>query len=184
MTIDEWKEVVQLMNVMYDDGGRLMFEKTDKAKLLGWYSCLSDLEYEGVAKAVRNLVMKSPYKPKVYDIRNEYMNLISETMLTEHEAWTMVRDGIRNGTYGASEEFAKLPPLVQDAVVSPSSLYEWAQLSSEEVDTVIQSLFKRQFRSVVERSTTDKVLGAIGTKNGELASLQANMNKLLEDKTK
>lgn len=181
MTMQEWREVAQMMNLLYDDG-RLMFESDDKAKLMAWYSCLSDLEYEGVAKAVRNLVMKSPYKPKVADIRKEYVAITTTDVMLEQEAWQYVKLALRNSTYGSEEEFAALPQIVQDAVVSPDALKEWSQLDSEEVNTVIQSLFKRQFRGVAEQRANSRVIGTLGTKNGELAALAASTAGKLEQK--
>jgi hypothetical protein len=181
MTTDEWKSVAKILNALYDDG-HYMFEAQDVAKMQAWYSCLSDLDYKVVCVAVKNLAMKSPYKPKISDIRQEYMNIVSTPALGEQEAWEIVRDAIRNGIYGAEDEFNKFPPEVQAAVVTPWALSEWAMLASTEIDTVIQSQFKRSYRSTIERDEKERVLGAIGAKAGSMAQLAENVAKRLEDK--
>ena len=71
--------------------------------------------------------------------------------LTELEAWALVTKAIRNGLYGADEEFAKLPPLVQQAVGQPRCLTEWAMLGAED-KAVTQSNFMRSYRAVVYRA--------------------------------
>lgn len=182
MTMDEWKDVAKILNAMYDDGGRYMFEVTDKAKMQTWYSCLSDLDYKVVCIAIKNIAMKSPYKPKISDIRQEYMLITSMPTLNEQAAWDMVRDGIRNGTYGAVDEFNKFPEVIQKAVGSPMSLTEWAALESSEVETVVQSLFKRAYRAEVERQSKDNVLGQIGAKAGSMARLAESVADRLESK--
>ncbi len=71
--------------------------------------------------------------------------------MNENEAWGMVRIAIRNGIYGAEEEYAKLPPDCQKAVGRPGQLTEWAKLQSSEVDTIAAAQFKRVYTSVVRR---------------------------------
>lgn len=178
MTLEEFKDVARLINAMYGTGEKVIFDTV--AKVTAWYSCLSDLPYAAVAAAVKNHAMTSPFPPKVADIRKECAEIMSTPMLDEQAAWEMVRDGIRNGIYGAEEEFSKFPPEVQAAVVTPWALSEWAMLPSDKVDTVIQSQFKISYRSTMERREKERVLGAIGTKAGAMAQLTENVVKRLE----
>ena len=67
--------------------------------------------------------------------------------LTEHEAWELVRQALKNGCYGAQQEFAKLPPVVQKILGGPAQLREWALLPDEQVGTVIASNFMRSYRA-------------------------------------
>lgn len=67
--------------------------------------------------------------------------------LTEHEAWELVRQALKNGYYGAQQEFAKLPPVVQKILGGPSQLRDWALLPDEQVGTVIASNFMRSYRA-------------------------------------
>lgn len=70
---------------------------------------------------------------------------------SELEAWGLVRRALRNGTYGADAEFAKLPEDVQKAVGSPDQLRAWAMAPEDETETVMQSNFLRSYRAVQER---------------------------------
>jgi hypothetical protein len=178
MTFDEWKDVCKMINVMYGDNSKVIFETREK--VVAWYSCLEDLSYELVSKAVKNIAMKSKYPPRIADIREECVAMTEQPSITEQEAWSMVRAGIRNGTYGAEEEFSRLPSDVQRAVVDASALSDWAMLPSDEVDTVIAALFKRQYRSVIESKGKDAVLGQIGTKAGAFAAIAEETAKRLE----
>ena len=73
------------------------------------------------------------------------------TELNEMEAWALVSRAIKNGNYGAEEEYAKLPPDIQKAVGDPANLRNWAMADMPSVETVIQSNFMRPFRAVADR---------------------------------
>lgn len=67
-------------------------------------------------------------------------------------AWGLVSKALRNGTYGAVEEFNKLPPLVRQAVGMPDNLKNWATSDYQTIETVIQSNFLRTYETVVKRA--------------------------------
>lgn len=180
MTLDEWKNVAKTINVLYGSGTKVVLDT--KEKVLGWYSCLNDLPCDVVLNAIKNIAMRSKFPPSIAEIREACVEMMTQPALDEQEAWLMVRDGIRNGYYGAAEEFAKFPPLIQKAVVDPSSLSEWALLPSDEVGTVIQSLFKRNYRAVVEREKREALLGSIGTKAGQMVGIAEKVADRLEMK--
>jgi len=180
MTLEEFKDVARLINAMYGTGEKVVFDTV--AKVTAWYSCLEDLEYKAVAAAVKNHAMTNKFAPSIAEIRKECTEIISRPLLTEQEAWELVAEGIRNGTYGAQEEFDKFPPEVQAAVVTPYALSEWAQLESKQVHTIIQSQFKTAYREAVEKKSKERVLGAIGTKAGAMAQLTESVVKRLEEK--
>ena len=67
-------------------------------------------------------------------------------------AWGLVSKALRNGTYGAAEEFNELPPLVRQAVGMPDNLKNWATSDYQTIETVIQSNFLRTYETVVKRA--------------------------------
>lgn len=176
MTYDEFSKIAKVMNAAYASND-VMFTSAKQIEV--WHRMLSDLDCEVVEKAVLNLIAKSEKKPTIAAIRREYFDLVMPEDMNEQQAWDMVRDGIRNGTYGAVEEFEKFPDVIKKAVGSPMSLTEWAALESSQVETVIQSLFKRSYRAAIEQQNKAKVLGAIGTKAGAMAALTENVAKRL-----
>ena len=62
-------------------------------------------------------------------------------------AWGLVSTALRNGNYGAEQEFEKLPSTVKKAVGSPDNLRHWAQSDSKSIETVIQSNFIRTYEA-------------------------------------
>ena len=74
------------------------------------------------------------------------------------EAWALVSNALRNGTYGAVEEFEKLPEIVQKAVGSPENLRNWAQTDVGSVENVIQSNFIKTYRAELNRKSSISIL--------------------------
>jgi hypothetical protein len=120
-----------------------------------WYALLKDLDYQTVSKGTQKYMMSSRYTPKPSDIREHCMEFMQEPELNEMEAWSLVSKALRNGYYGAEQEFEKLPPLVQRAVGQPSNLRQWATTDIDSIENVIQSNFQRTYRAVLN-SNKDK----------------------------
>ena len=87
------------------------------------------------------------------------------------EAWSLVSKALRNGYYGAAEEFNNLPPLVQKAVGSPDNLRNWSQTDVKAIETVIQSNFMRSYVAIVKREYEIKKMPA------DVQALIENVNK-------
>lgn len=119
-----------------------------------WYSIIGDCDYKPIEKALRAYITTdtSGFAPSIGQLINKLHEVQSPQELNEMEAWLLVSKALRNGTYGAIEEFNKLPPLVQKAVGSPDNLRNWAQTDSESIENVVQSNFMRTYRTVVNRA--------------------------------
>jgi hypothetical protein len=70
----------------------------------------------------------------------------------------LVSKAIRNGYYGAEEEFAKLPEVVKKAVGNPANLRAWAHTDEQSIENVVQSNFLRTYRVVVKRESENAKL--------------------------
>lgn len=161
MTNGEWLNVVKVLNVMYEDKDRLMFESAEKINV--WFSCLKDLDYEVVSVAVKRIASKSKYRPSIADIREECVEIThGGEMLPESQAWDMVRMALRDSYYHADEQFARLPEIVQRAVVSPSRLTEWGQLSSDTVGSVVRAEFRRAYEQAQNSVREERQMGEMG----------------------
>lgn len=119
-----------------------------------WYMELRDLTYETANLALRMYVATNRFPPTIADIRECAVKLskgAQKSEINEMAAWQMVLKAMRNSIYHSEEEFAKLPPTVQKAVVSPNQLREWAM--AEDIDgtwmNVTQSNFLRTYRTEV-----------------------------------
>ena len=124
----------------------------DKQSALVWYEMLKDIDYPVLMQGCYKLIQSSPYPPTIADIRASCASLQAVERLSDLEAWAMVRKALSNGTYGAEQEYAKLPPLVQRAVGTPAVIREMAQADMESVATVFQSQFLRAYRAEVQRA--------------------------------
>lgn len=131
---------------------------TERAMEL-WYNELKDLPYNAVNLGLRMYVATNRFAPMIADIREYAGHFYTESgeELNEMAAWGLVLKAMRNSIYHSDEEFAKLPRLVQKAVVSPGQLREWAM--AEDVDgtwmNVTQSNFMRTYRAELSQ---EKVL--------------------------
>lgn len=125
-----------------------------------WYELLKDLPYEQANIAIQKYMLTEKFPPTIADIRtkaNEIVTCPDESM-SELEAWSLVHKAICNSGYHAEEEFKKLPRACQIAVGNPSNLREWALMESDQVATVEQSHFIRNYRNAVQRLKEDAKL--------------------------
>lgn len=161
-----------------------------------WNMMLEEYSYSQISTALKTYVHSdtSGFAPSIGQLINKLHEVQSPQELNEMEAWMLVSKALRNGYYGAVEEFNKLPPLVQKAVGSPDNLRNWALTDSKSIENVVQSNFMRAYRTVVNRENEIKKMPAdvrtlienvnktsysaqIGTKNREAIKLSLEDNK-------
>lgn len=167
MTREETKRIIQIMCATYPNWHPADLSSTVDA----WHLMLEDYSYKDIAVALKAYITsdESGFAPSVGQIIGK-MKFISEPeQLNDMHAWAMVSKAIRNGNYGAEEEFAKLPEIVQKAVGTPANLRQWAKTDAESVENVIQSNFLRTYRNVVQREI-------------EMHKLSADVLALMQDK--
>lgn len=137
------------------------YRPTDKTATLNtWFVIMQEYGYEDVSTALKMYITSdtSGFAPAIGQIIGMIQRVKHPEQLNEMEAWVLVSRALRNGYYGAEEEFAKLPAVVQRAVGSPSQLRNWSQTDMESVENVIQSNFLRTYRAVaVAEKETDRM---------------------------
>ena len=147
-----------------------------------WLSVLTDYTYEQGSAGLKVYLSSDTkgFPPCPGQIMDNILKLCKPKIaeMTGTEAWSLVRKAIRNGYYGAEEEFEKLPPACQRAIGSPSNLRELAQLEIDQVETVEQSHFIRAYNTQLEREREDakipsSVRALIGTLGEPTAYLEA-----------
>ncbi len=122
--------------------------------LNAWYIMLAEYPEELVLQALRACIATntSGFAPDVGQIMSKIQTISQPQELDGMTAWGLVSKALRNGTYGAVEEFNKLPPLVRRAVGMPDNLKNWATSDYQTIETVIQSNFLRTYETVVKRA--------------------------------
>ena len=161
-----------------------------------WHTIIGDCNYKLMEKALRAYITTdtSGFAPSIGQLLDKLHAIQNPQELNEMEAWSLVSKALRNGYYGAAEEFNKLPPLVQKAVGSPDNLRNWSQTDTNSIENVVQSNFMRSYRLVVNRENEIKKMPAdvrtlienvnktsysaqIGTKNQQAIKLSLEDNK-------
>lgn len=119
-----------------------------------WQMMLDEYSYNQVSIALKAYVTSdtSGFAPSVGEIVAKIQLVSQPQELDGMTAWGLVSKALRNGTYGAVEEFNKLPPLVKQAVGMPDNLKNWATSDYQTIETVIQSNFLRTYEVIVKRA--------------------------------
>lgn len=153
MTKAKAAKVIAVLQVNYPDNFRGKSDETLKATVDLWFRAFSDDEYAVVSAAVMAHIVSDTnrFMPPIGVIKAKITELTSPEEMTEQEAWGLVANAIRNGIYGASEEFAKLPPTVQRTVGGAQQLREWAMMDSDTLHSVVASNFQRSYRVALQR---------------------------------
>jgi hypothetical protein len=116
-----------------------------------WHEYLEGYTYQEILGAVKAFVLTdiTGFAPTVGQIVGKLHGMMKsiEPEINGLEAWAMVSKAIRNGYYGAEEEFEKLPPLVQKAVGSPQNLRNWSQTDMRSIETVVMSQFLSSYKA-------------------------------------
>jgi hypothetical protein len=169
MTRDETIKLLMVIQSAYPN-----FKPPDKTVAVDtWYTMLKDMDYNVVQMGLRAYITSdtSGFAPSIGQLINTIYTIQNPQELNEMEAWFLVSRALRNGYYGAVEEFDNLPPLVQKAVGTPDNLRNWSQTNTDSVENVIQSNFMRSYRTVVKREEEIKKMPA------DVQALIENVNK-------
>lgn len=113
-----------------------------------WQEMFSDDTYQIVAMAVKSFIATDTkgFPPVIGIIKDWIVKLTAPNEMSEMEAWNLITKALKNSIYGYKEEFAKLPPLLQQILGSDSQLREWATIDTNELQTVVQSNFMRSYK--------------------------------------
>lgn len=183
MTKDEFKILVKAMKAVYAQPTFL----PDQDAFNVWYALLKDLPYQQATIAVQKYMVSEKFPPTIADIREKASELVSEVddSMSEIQAWNLVHKAICNSGYHAEEEFEKLPIACQKAIGSPAYLREVCMLPSDEVATVVQSHFVRNYRTQVKRMKEDaklpaSMVTAIEQMRNSDGALEMNATELME----
>lgn len=150
MTLEEAAKIVGILEFNYPDTRRHQSDEAYITYIRNWHSFFEHDSFELVEAAVRAYIATSTerFMPNVGQIKEQIRKLTAPEQMSEAEAWTRIKKALSNGLYGAEEEYAKLPPVLQRLVGSPSRLREWAQMDADTVESVIGSNIQRSYRAI------------------------------------
>lgn len=151
MTKQDAYQVLAILQAFYPDAFRGMTDAAVQLKVALWQEQFADEPATLVQAAVKAYVStdKKGFMPVPGQIKEQITILRDKGGLNEQDAWELVTKALCNSSYGSVEEFAKLPADVQRAVGSHNMLRSWAAVNISELQTVIASNFKRDYRAIV-----------------------------------
>jgi len=128
-----------------------------------WAWALEEYPAKAVKSALQIYIKtnNTGFAPSVSQIINAIYKPSESSILSEGEAWSMVKRAIQDGAYSSVERFNELPELVQKAVGDSNMIYQWSQTDSDTVNTVIMSNFQRTYRAIVQRAKEDARINPI-----------------------
>ena len=149
MTKNEVAKLLMTMQTFYPN---YQVENKELA-INAWHTLVGEYDYQAMMMALKAYITTdaSGFAPSIGQLLDKLHTIQNPQELNEMEAWSLVSKALRNGYYGAVEEFSKLPPLVQKAVGSPDNLRNWSQTDQNSIENVVQSNFMRSYRIVVNR---------------------------------
>jgi hypothetical protein len=148
MTEEETAKILTTITIAYPNFKVVDAEATIKL----YFSMLKDYSYTLCDSAIRKYIVTDTtgFAPSLGKIIENINTLSKPRELNELEAWSIVSKALRNGTYGAEEEFSKFPTAIKNAVGSPSMLLTWAT-DEHFNESVVSSNFMRAYREEVSR---------------------------------
>ena len=185
MTRDEVKEIIMIMTYTYPN-----YKPADiTATVDTWTAILASYQFEHIRAALHSYILSDTkgFAPTPGQLIDKIP--VKSFDMTEMEAWGMVNKALSNSSYHAKEEFDKLPLVVQKTLGRFEVLQEWAGMEIDTVQSVIQSNFIRNYRTVLQRekdrnklpTRLREILEAAGAKMTEIGTTINNKNGLLED---
>lgn len=149
MNVNESKKIIAVMMMSYPNYNPIDIDAT--AQLFS--QMMADYSYMQIDMALRAFIATdtSGFAPSIGQLIEKVRSISCGAELSEMEAWALVSDALRNSSYHAEEEFAKLPETVQKAVGSPNLLRSWATTDERSIENVVQSNFMRTYRAELSR---------------------------------
>lgn len=153
MTRDDVIKIMSVLRGAYPHFYRDISKQEAYDTINLWADMFSNDDASIVAAAVKSLIDGDDkgFPPTIGQVKAKMRLLAGSDELTEAEAWNLVSKAVKNGLYGAVEEFEKLPPAVKRIAGSPSQLRDWASMDSDTLHSVVASNFQRSYKVVATR---------------------------------
>ena len=168
MTRDDVIKIMSVLRGAYPHFYRDISKQEAYDTINLWTDMFSNDDASIVAAAVKSLIDGDDkgFPPTIGQVKTKMRLLVGSDELTEAEAWNLVSKAVKNGLYGAVEEFEKLPPAVKRIVGSPSQLRDWASMDGDTLHSVVASNFQRSYK-------------VVATREKEIAALPDDVKKLI-----
>lgn len=149
MTATQVAEIMDILHAAYPAFYRTTTERDDKMAVKLWASMFADDNPALVVSAVKALIAcdTKGYPPHIGAVKEYIGKLKQPDTMTEQEAWGIVYKAICRSGWDSAREYAKLPPVLQRLVSSPSQLKDWSVMPLDEINSVVASNFMRSYKA-------------------------------------
>lgn len=164
MTEKEVRQLLAMTQAVYPNYN----PPSREAAVNAWLMCLSEYDNNVVMAAFKAYMTTntSGFAPVPGQLIEILQTLTQPQELNELEAWSLVRQALKDCNYNSEQEFAKLPTVVQKTVGTPQQLRIWAS-DTEFNENVVSSNFIKTYRTEVKRAA-------------ELNKMPSDVKKLIE----
>lgn len=169
MNRDETALIMATLSAAYPSFYRNASEYDAQAALNLWATLFEDEPYKLVEAAVMQYIAtdEKGYPPHLGAIKNSVYKLRTQDAdMSEMEAWNIVKNAMRGASLSptsrrfiagvleektsAERNFEAMPIILQRIVGSSYQLAAWADVPSQDVETVVQSNFMRSYRARIQ----------------------------------
>lgn len=164
MTEKEVRQLLAMTQAVYPNYN----PPSREAAVNAWLMCLGEYDNNVVMAAFKAYMTTntSGFAPAPGQLIEILQTLTQPSELNELEAWSLVRQALKNCNYNSEQEFAKLPTIIQKTVGTPQQLRIWAS-DTEFNENVASSNFIKTYRTEVKRAA-------------ELNKMPEDVRKLIE----
>lgn len=152
MTIQETWKIIYVLKATYVNHYS-HFTNADWDNMADvWTSIFSGYPYEQVSAGLKIFLASDTkgFPPSPGQVIDCILKVTMPSMMSEGEAWHIVRKAIERGSLYAEDDFAKMPEPVRRAIGSPSNIRSMAT-DEEYNEEVAKGQFLRAYRNILER---------------------------------
>ena len=154
VTRDDFKLIVRAIRQLYtrktvDSNGNVTVVQDpipDQYTFNLWYSLLQDVDYPTLQKATQIYMQQNRFPPSPADIRSIVADIQNGPQEGAAVAWENVMRALSRAN--PTEEFAKLPDIVQRVVGGPGTLREWSRMDSTSLQSVQRPGFLKEYERI------------------------------------
>lgn len=159
MTREETAQMLTLLRVSYPNFYSKM-QKSDMEMVLSlWTDMFINDDVNIVKYALKELIAThSGFPPDIAAVKSKIKEITSAATKepTDEELWATLKRAVSNGTYGAKQEFDRLPPILQRYCGSHTAIRDMATLDADIFNTVTRGQFLKQIKVVKDREEYNK----------------------------
>lgn len=182
MTRQETVQVLSILKVAYPVFYKDISKNEAEKALDLWHTMFEGDDVMLVINAVKAFIAtdEKGYPPVIGVIKKKMREISEPEMMTELEAWSLIKKATSNSYYNSKQEFDQLPPVLQKLIGSHNVLREWSLIDTSQFDTVVQSNFMRSYRARIEHEKEYLALPQSVKEFSKKLSSSMDMRKLLE----